>query len=130
MTSGREVYVMQFLNEVGVPLERMARLAGGLRGWTESGRSAPPRGGHSVESAVVGSMSELLEANDLGRLVEATQGLALAELVQAFEAGGRLALLKILQEVGLALPDRQKVATAVSKAMRESCAGRDGMAGD
>ena len=41
MTSGRDVYVMAFLLELGLPLERMARLEGGLNGWSKSGRPTP-----------------------------------------------------------------------------------------
>ena len=37
MTAGRDVWVMAFLREIGVPLERMARLEGGLNGWRAAG---------------------------------------------------------------------------------------------
>ena len=38
MTAGREVYVMAYLHELGLPMHKMERLSGGFRGWQESGR--------------------------------------------------------------------------------------------
>lgn len=117
MTSGRDVYVMAYLLELGVPLERMARLTGGLNAWKASGRPTPKPA--SPVTAGVSGLADLLEASDLGRLVEPLASLTLTQLQSTLADDGRPAVLAALKDCGLLLTDRQAVAKAVARYVRE-----------
>jgi rhodanese-related sulfurtransferase len=115
MTSGREVYVMAYLLEVGLPLKRMARLSGGLRGWADSGRPTPC-GVAVADTRTLDGLDALLEQADLSRL----RGDALARItLEECAALERPALLNTLKELGLPLADRQALCNAIAKAKRE-----------
>ena len=105
--------MMAYLVELGLPLQRMARLTGGLRGWIDSGRPAPPP---ATSAGTVSGLDALLAEAGVGALAA---GITLDALATEM-AGGRPALLAYLKESGVSsLADRQKLANALAKAKRE-----------
>mmetsp|Transcript_36877 Transcript_36877/g.122255 ORF Transcript_36877/g.122255 Transcript_36877/m.122255 type:complete len:229 (+) Transcript_36877:110-796(+) len=123
MTAGREVYVMAFLLELGLPLTRMARLRGGLNGWVESGRPAPPAGREVAPQlpAVSGGLRGLCEGAGLGHLAAALPPSLTLEAAAAAATSSRQSFLASLRdEHGMSrLADRQALCNALSKAVRE-----------
>ena len=121
MSAGREVFVMAYLKELGVPMERMARLRGGYSGWKASGRPSPAGG---VEKAAMGGggsgFSELLDSVGLGHLNEPLAALTLEAAAAAVVASRPqfLAMLKDDYHV-TKLADRQALCNSLSKAVRE-----------
>ena len=124
MAAGREVWVMAFLVELGVPLKNMARLKGGLDGWKASGRALWMPHSDAPMPAIVGSFDALLENASLQRLHEqvAASRLSLEACLRALQES-RVALLNLLKDHGLSLADRQALANALSKASREGRVG-------
>lgn len=117
VAAGREVWVMAYLVELGVPLERMARLSGGFFGWRDSGREI----GSLSESggAVADGLDGFLEERKLGHLSPCLAGRTLRELAAALDAS-RPAFLGELKALGVGgLADRQALSNALSKARRE-----------
>ena len=105
---------MAFLREVGVPLERMARLQGGLDGWKKAGRPTPRPAG-SARAGIADVAALLAQA---GVDTPRTE-FSLAEL-DAKLGEGRAALLAFLKERGVSnLADRQRLANTFSKAKRD-----------
>ncbi len=117
MTAGRDVYVMAFLLELGLPLERMSRLAGGLHGWQASGRPTPAPSSGSTEA--VDGWDGLLATASLPHLRPSLEATALSECVSKLVHESRPALLAHLKEAGLGLADRQALCNAIAKAIRE-----------
>lgn len=119
MSAGRELYVMAYLHEVGVPIERMARLAGGFHGWRDSGRPVQSSFG-APGGAFVGLDAFLAQAN-LGHLAALLGGgeRTLRGCAEALEAS-RPGFLNELKALGVsALADRQALCNALGKARRE-----------
>jgi peptide-methionine (R)-S-oxide reductase len=125
-STGREddLLVMNILsNQLHVPLTRMARLRGGLHAWTSSGRPlqgpackdcGPPPDGLAAFLTQAG-----LERLAPPLLDDAAEATTLEDLT-ALHADGRPKLLAALQQRGIAkLADRQAVANALGKALRE-----------
>ena len=84
IAAGRDVYVMAFLAECGLPLERMARLTGGLNAWKAERRPcvARPAGG-AVTAAASAGLDALLAQLELPHLAEPLASTSLAELGSA-----------------------------------------------
>ena len=117
MAAGRDVYVMAFLMELGVPLESMARLEGGVDGWKASGRPLLIPTGPDVD--VVSDFGVLLSQHGIKEATrEALASLSLEACVRALHES-RVTLLNLLKERGLGLAERQAVVNALSKAVRE-----------
>jgi hypothetical protein len=122
MTSGRDVAVLYFLFEMGVPYARMARLTGGLRGWADSGRPTPvpPRGGAGLN--ISGGLAAFLCSIQLDHLAEPLLSGGERDLagLAALLASDRGAFLQRMKDVGVTkLPERQKLANAIARASRE-----------
>ena len=116
--AGRDLYVLNFLAEVAtpqVPIDRMLRLKGGLTSWKQAGfELAVP-----TKPAAVRSLDQLLSEVGLEHLEDALKGQSLESLVAVFSSG-RTQLLDELKALGLKLPDRQKLANAVSRTVKLS----------
>ncbi|KAL1529899.1 hypothetical protein AB1Y20_000827 [Prymnesium parvum] len=112
-SAGRDLYVLNFLHEMGVPLERMARLEGGFQQWRREGYEAlpPPR------PPAATSLGALLEEAGLTHLAEPLAGESLEHLSEVLTAS-RADLLSLLKDLGLQLPDRQKVTNAISRTVK------------
>ena len=120
MTAGREVYIMAYLQELGVPLARMARLSGGLSGWKASGRPTPPSGRAPDAQQAVSGLPALLESASLGHLQESLAALTLEAAAEACLASRTAFLAALKDEYGLSkLPERQALCKALQKAVRE-----------
>ena len=120
MSAGRELFVMAFLAELGMPLERMARLEGGLNGWKASGRTAPPPQVNSGGGKIDALPALLAEAGVADERIQALSAeMSIGALGEQLSEGGRPALLTYLKERGLELALRQKVATTFARAKRE-----------
>lgn len=116
MTAGREVFVIAFLMECGLPLARMARLSGGLHGWTKSGRPTPPPALASMSA--VDSLATLIAEAGLPDISRLSTEVTLGALVEKLGAG-RPTLLSYLKESGVErLADRQRLANVLAKANR------------
>ena len=115
--ASRDLYVLNFLNQVAtpaVPVERLVRLEGGVNGWKAAGFAlAPP-----PKPAATASLSALLDEAGLPHLAAALAEQSLQQLAAVFEADGRTGLLGLLKGLGLSLSERQKVANAVSAQQR------------
>lgn len=116
MTAGRDVYVMAYLQELGLPLERMSRLAGGLDGWSKSGRPTPSPS-HGCGDTLDG-WDALLAHAELTRLRPMLEAISLESCTAQLQVA-RTALLNNLKDHGLTLPDRQALCNAIAKAVRE-----------
>ena len=113
--AGRDLYVLNFLAEVGgVGVERMVRLEGGLNGWRNAGFEVGP----PPKPPPAASLGALLEEAGLTHLSEPLATRSLEGLAATFADGGRTKLLDELKEIGLGLKDRQGVANAVSRAVK------------
>jgi rhodanese-related sulfurtransferase len=124
MTAGRDVFVMAFLRELGVPLERMARLKGGYHGWKASGRPCPlPL---VADGPVADGLESFLEQAGLMRLHNSlSSGLTLSACTGAL-AESRAALLNLLKELGLGCASSPKATQAyprpwLTSVRRSSC---------
>lgn len=116
-SASRDLYVLNVLanDEFGsVPVERMLRLEGGLNAWKAAGFEAPP----PPKPKSAASLDAVLEEASLSHLAESLAGLGLEGLQEVYATGGRQALLERGKELGLKLPERQKLATAVAKSAR------------
>jgi hypothetical protein len=100
MTAGRDVYVMAYLLEVGVPLRRMARLKQGFHGWKASGRPVVQPLNASPSVPLSDGLPGFLELSGMGHLAEPLVTLSLESCAKALE-DGRPALLDLLKERGL-----------------------------
>ena len=120
-SASRDLYVLNFLAEIGgLGVDRMVRLEGGLDAWKRAGFEAlpPPK---PAPTAL--TLDAILEEAGFAHLAEKLAGHSFESLAAVFESDGRQKLLDLLKGLGLTLPERQKVANAVSKAvkaMRES----------
>ena len=121
ITSGRDVYVMAYLHELGVPLERMARLAGGLSGWASSGRPTPPSGALGSNSdARLPSLQAMLDLASLNHLQEPLAELTLEAAAEACLASRTAFLATLKDEYGVSkLAERQALCKALQKAVRD-----------
>eukprot|EP00966_Prymnesium_polylepis_P256116 5916218-Prymnesium_polylepis.1 len=104
----------------------MARLSGGVAAWSESGRSLQGPASGSGGGPPPDGLAGFLAQAGLNRLtpVLAQQGVAAPtttlEGLAALHADGRPKLLSALQQSGVSkLPDRQALANAVGRAVRE-----------
>ena len=118
--AGRELYVMNVLAEIGgVGVERMVRVEGGMHAWRAANFdiSIPPK------PAPATSLDSILNETDLSHLSEPFAGHSLDDLLESFRMG-RTHLLDLLKDLGLKLPERQKVANAISRTakLREATA--------
>jgi len=120
MTAGREVYVMSYLHELGVPMEKMARLSGGFFGWQKSGRPVEMPG---AAAARVDDLESFLADAQLAHLEPTLANETLRGLADDAVAN-RTAFLQRLKELGVSkLTDRQGLANALSKARRNGAFG-------
>lgn len=118
-SAGRELFVMAFLHELGVPLESMARLTGGLAAWREAGRPCPAQ---AVACDPIASLDALLAACGLPHLAEPLRATSLDALAAALD-GGRPTALRLLKELGVGtLAERQALCSALAKARRADAA--------
>ena len=117
MQAGRDVYVMAYLHELGVPYSRMWRLDGGVFGWRESGRPLPlPEDG--APSVSTSSLGAFLHSAGLGHLSDTLSGETLEGCAEDL-GRSRPAFLQRLKELGVdRLADRQALANAIGKARR------------
>ena len=134
MPAGRDVYVIAFLHRLGLPLVRMSRLSGGLRGWHASGRPTPKPSTRSRwrpgERSIlpVDDWDGLLATAALSPLRERLRplldersccvGTTLSACVSIFSKEQRPGLLSHLKEAGLALADRQALCNVIAKGIR------------
>lgn len=107
---------MAYLIELGVPLERMARLEGGLQGWAKSGRAVPPPA--SAASSATISLEALLVEAGLADPSPLPASVTLGQLDDLLSQD-RPTLLNFLKDSGVGLAGRQKLANALAKAKRE-----------
>lgn len=123
MVAGRDVWVMAFFHELGVPLDRMARLQGGLNGWRQASLPVelPSRAGAlGLHNSLEALLSAAGVPQHFARLDAAGETLpSCAVLV----AQGRAAMLNRFSALGLGLADRHKLAGIFSKAVREGAFG-------
>jgi rhodanese-related sulfurtransferase len=115
--ASRDLYVLNVLVELGgVSVDRIVRLQGGLNAWTAAGHKTvqPPK------PLAAASLEALLDEAELTHLAEPLQALSLEQLTDEFTAGGRPQLLETLKSLGLKLPDRQKLASAVSRTVKRA----------
>ena len=121
MTAGREVFIMCYLQELGVPLASMARLSGGLHGWKATGRPTPPSGRAATDAQqAVSGLPAFLESTSLGHLQESLAALTLEAAAAACLASRTDFLAALKDEYGLSkLPERQALCKALQKAVRE-----------
>jgi len=133
MSAGRDVYVIAFLRRLGLPLARMSRLSGGLRGWHASGRPTPKPSTRSRwrpgerSFLPVDEWDGLLGTAALSPLRERLRpllddrsccvGTTLSACVSIFSKEQRPALLSHLKDAGLALADRQMLCNVIAKAI-------------
>ena len=117
MSAGRELFVIAYLGELGVPYGRMARLAGGFHGWKASGRLV---GSLGAPVEMVSGIDAFLEQAKLSHLAaQLGDGRTLRGLAEALEAS-RPSFLNELKELGVSkLADRQTLCNALGKARRE-----------
>ena len=143
---GRDLWVLNFLWEVEqIPIDRLARLEGGLRRWRDDGRPLQPgRKRHALDDAGSAGSSAgtpedanageeerrsawlvLLERSGLSHLAgELSDDISCAASHKVLRAGGRPALLCWLQQKGCAkLVERQKLANAIAKSLRAAEGG-------
>ena len=133
MSAGRDVYVIAFLRRLGLPLARMSRLSGGLRGWHASGRPTPKPSTRSRwrpgerSFLPVDEWDGLLATAALSPLRERLRpllddrsccvGTTLSACVSIFSKEQRPGLLSHLKDAGLALADRQVLCNVIAKAI-------------
>lgn len=133
MSAGRDVYVIAFLRRLGLPLARMSRLSGGLRGWHASGRPTPKPSTRSRwrpgerSFLPVDEWDGLLGTAALSPLRERLRpllddrsccvGTTLSACVSIFSKEQRPGLLSHLKDAGLALADRQVLCNVIAKAI-------------
>lgn len=133
MSAGRDVYVIAFLRRLGLPLARMSRLSGGLRGWHASGRPTPKPSTRSRwrpgerSFLPVDEWDGLLGTAALSPLRERLRpllddrsccvGTTLSACVSIFSKEQRPGLLSHLKDAGLALADRQMLCNVIAKAI-------------
>jgi rhodanese-related sulfurtransferase len=126
---GRDLWVLNFLWEVEqVPIDRLARLEGGLRRWRDDGRPLQPgRTRHALDDVgSAGGDAErsawlvLLERSGLSHLAsELSDDISCAACYEVLRAGGRPALLCWLQQKGCSkLVERQKLSSVIAKSLR------------
>ena len=135
MSAGRDVYVIAFLRRLGLPLARMSRLSGGLRGWHASGRPTPKPSTRSRwrpgerSFLPVDEWDGLLGTAALSPLRERLRpllddrsccvGTTLSACVSIFSKEQRPGLLSHLKDAGLALADRQVLCNVIAKAITD-----------
>lgn len=113
MMASRDLYVLSILAELGgVPVERMVRLRGGLNGWKAAGLPVEPALAPAPAKAT--SLVALLDAAGLAHLAEPLADVSLGQLADVL-AEGRSHLLELAKAKGVKLPDRQKLAKALSR---------------
>ena len=114
-SASRDLYVLNFLAEMGISVERMVRLQGGLGAWKEAGYAVadPPK------PTAANSLAAMLEESGLGHLMDPLTGQSLEHLMTINEVS-RGHLLDLLKGLGLKLPERQKVANAISRTIKRS----------
>eukprot|EP00967_Tisochrysis_lutea_P002392 scaffold2986_cov30-Tisochrysis_lutea.AAC.2 len=124
MVAGRDLWVMAWLNEVGIPLSRMARLGGGFNGWRDDGHEVTiPQRLDSLDTYV--SLDSLLSAVGLSHLIQSLN--AAGETWQscaALAAEPRVAVLNHFKLLGIPIADRQKLAGVLARARREGAFDR------
>lgn len=131
MSAGRDVYVIAFLRRLGLPLARMSRLSGGLRGWHASGRPTPKPSTRSrwrpgersflpvdewdglLGTAALSPLRPLLDDRSC------CVGTTLSACVSIFSKEQRPGLLSHLKDAGLALADRQVLCNVIAKAITD-----------
>eukprot|EP00966_Prymnesium_polylepis_P324204 7380284-Prymnesium_polylepis.1 len=124
-----EPFVVNFLHTVtGIPLERIQRLSGGVKGWQNAGHPLSPIGSSGGEArwctdaevwtaaGVPPVEAASLEKEPVARLAEL---LATGDPPPPMPASSRPALMEKLKELGFGLARRQQLATFLSKAVRE-----------
>jgi len=123
LLAGRDLWVMAFLHELGVPFGRMARLDGGFYGWCDASLPVEmPRRPDTLD--VQSSLESLLVVTGLPHVQ--SQLSAAGETLQscaALSAKPRAEVLEHLKELGLELADRAKLAGVLAKASREGAFG-------
>ncbi len=117
-SAGRDVWVIAYLMELGVPLSSMLRLAGGLNQWVKEGRPVNP--GRALWSKKVDDVPVLLETAGVPHLAPfVATSTSLAALAAALR-DGRPELLRLLKGIGVEkLAERQAISNALAKAVRE-----------
>uniref|UniRef100_A0A6S9SLR0 Uncharacterized protein n=1 Tax=Chrysotila carterae TaxID=13221 RepID=A0A6S9SLR0_CHRCT len=119
MAAGRDLWVMAFLVELGVPLGRMSRLAGGFLGWSTSGCVVMKP---EYKTFSGGGLQTFLEQAQLSQLLDALKDETTQNL-RAVILAGRQKALAYFETKQIRLPDRQKLANALAKAEREGMLG-------
>ena len=117
---GREddLLVMNILsNQMHVPLARMARLRGGIDAWAYSGQELQ-RPASKNSAPPPDSLGAFLTQVSLEHLVPLLSNTTLEDLI-TLHGNGRARLLATMQQCGAKLTDRQALANAVGKALRE-----------
>lgn len=115
--ASRDLYVLNVLTleEFGaVPVERILRLEGGLNAWKAAGfeLAAPPA------PKAAETLEALLAEAALSHVAELLGQHNLESLQQVLGSAGRASLLDLLKELGITLPDRQRLTNAVARAVR------------
>jgi rhodanese-related sulfurtransferase len=129
MTAGRDLWVLAFLHELGVPCSRMMRLEGGFNNWQDAGRAVEvPCRPDALE--VQESLEPLLVAAGLPHLFPLldASGETLASCA-ALAALPRSAMLEYLTRLKIGLNDRQRLAGVLAKAYRDGAFGNATPAG-
>eukprot|EP00966_Prymnesium_polylepis_P182967 4239728-Prymnesium_polylepis.1 len=99
----------------------MLRLAGGFNAWTSAGHPGVKKGTLRSERRV-DDLVTLLSQLNLTHLHEPLQIIfpTLGDMFAAFQQGGRVTFLERLKAAGVSkLPERQALASGLSKAARE-----------
>ena len=121
--ASRDLYVMNVLAQLGgVRLGRMVRLEGGLYAWRDAGLDVAPPPKPQVDAS---SLAAVLQGAGLAHLAGSLAEHSFESLAAAL-AIGRTHLLGELKAAGLALPDRQKVASTLARTVKAVAEGRGG----
>jgi hypothetical protein len=121
MTAGRDLWVLAFLNELGVPCSRLMQLQGGFNG--EAGRPVEmPCRPNAL--AVQGSLESLLAAASMSHLfpILDAAGETLASCA-VLASQPRSTVLEHMKRLDMGLADRQRLAGVQARAGRDGAFG-------
>jgi len=115
--TSRDLFVIWYLHESGVPLTRMGRLIGGFRAWSAANLPL-----ELVRPPGVADVDELLQSAQVPEAVGqqlAAAGTSLQTLLALHASKGRAGVLAHCTSIGVAtLKDRQAIANAVGRTSR------------